>query len=745
MAEQDSSRRDHLWIPDEEVIKVGNKPTGRDKPRNVIPSEHGGKLSTGLQSIVDYIEHSKASDTLSDEDVIIFKVTLPEGEKLDNSQRMKILADNGINVNVVKDNRKAIVSTNKQRFQRLRNRVEDYKDRGRFKDFQFLDSFEPYMGSEKQAGKLRELALNISPPRTVDIQLLLVPGLGRGVYDRILPKLETRISEAHGEVVEKPYFLSDGTPVIRTVIPSVVLQGLSEDEAIYRVEETRFFSCEAGADRDSAQNAVSLDVDVNVEELPIVAVLDSGIILPKGFESLVIDHWSPAGCNGGDSVHGTKVASKTIFSNLGEQIRAGVMKPRARVVDCNILDGRVPENTLISRIQDAVSRYKDIVQIYNLSANAPAPIEGDEISIIGYELDNLMRLHGIQFVFSAGNHYLWKTCDSLEDVIDDDDSRIAAPADSMLGVTVGAVVACEHQGSISGKNYIAPYSRMGPGFAGFRKPDVSAYGATVLLEGNDGTVPEDDHSLLLHPGGTFVYDAGTSFTAPVVAGDLAEVTAITPYSDILLAKALLLHGTLPVWDEDQVADEDAEYIANLYGRGVTDPDLSMYSSPSRVTFLRTGDLNRLTKERVKFYMPTVLAAAPGRNVAKVTVTCVSRPPIDRTKGTEYLGAFVSASLHKVSGNGTGQPCANPPIKEGRRKWDTCFHFSRMFTTFEAGDWQIWLELRTRWEIENDIQVPYALAVTIEDLTRSLDIYSQIELETQGRFRPINTMRIPVTL
>jgi len=226
MAEQHSSRRDHLWIPDEEVIKVGNKPTGRDKPRNVIPSEHGGKLSTGLQSIVDYIEHSKASDTLSEEDVIIFKVTLPEGEKLDNSQRMKILADNGINVNVVKDNRKAIVSTSKQRFQRLRNRVEDYKDRGTFKDFQYLDSFEPYTGSEKQAGKLRELALNISPPSTIDIQLLLVPGLGRGVYDRILPKLELRISEAHGEIVEKPYFLSDGTPVIRTLIPSAVLQGL---------------------------------------------------------------------------------------------------------------------------------------------------------------------------------------------------------------------------------------------------------------------------------------------------------------------------------------------------------------------------------------------------------------------------------------------------------------------------------------------------------------------------------------
>ena len=63
--------------------------------------------------------------------------------------------------------------------------------------------------------------------------------------------------------------------------------------------------------------------------------------------------------------------------------------PRARVVDCNILDGSVPENIIIQRIQKAVESYHEVSKIYNLYANANLQNEGDEISIIGFELDAL--------------------------------------------------------------------------------------------------------------------------------------------------------------------------------------------------------------------------------------------------------------------------------------------------------------------------------------------------------------------
>ncbi len=87
--------KSHLWIPNEEVISVRNKKTGRDKPRNIVHSEHGEKLSNSLKLIISNYDKIHSTSSLSQEDLVIFKVNLPDGEKLDNTQRQKILADNG--------------------------------------------------------------------------------------------------------------------------------------------------------------------------------------------------------------------------------------------------------------------------------------------------------------------------------------------------------------------------------------------------------------------------------------------------------------------------------------------------------------------------------------------------------------------------------------------------------------------------------------------------------------------------
>jgi hypothetical protein len=52
-------------------------------------------------------------------------------------------------------------------------------------------------------------------------------------------------------------------------------------------------------------------------------------------------------------------------------------------------------------------------------------------------------------------------------------------------------------------------------------------------------------------------------------------------------------------------------------------------------------------------------------------------------------------------------------------------------------------LSTRWGTENDDEIPYALVITIEDLTKTNDIYAAIMAEAVGRFQPITSIRIPV--
>lgn len=732
-------QKSHLWIPDEEVQRIDKTLTARTTPKNVSYTEHGAKLSYSLQTIKQTMNNIVQDNSLVNTDMLVFGIELSEGEKIQDKK--DFFDANGMRVRAVKNVSSAIVTSTSSQFQSLKRRVDAYTKNGVGKGyFDYVENFKPFIGGEKDSSELRKTLSVQKPPLTLDVQLMLVPNLESEVYEAALSKLITKINETQGELQESPYYLSDKTPIVRAIIPTTALSRYENDLAIYRIEETDFFSVDANQDAMVDLGVLTLNPNINLDDLPIVAVLDSGVIFPAALSSLLIRQWIAPKSKGGDRDHGTKVASRVSFKYINQQLPTEIVTPRAKIIDCNILDGSVPVNIFIQRIQAAVNEFSDIAKIFNLSANAKAPIEGDEMSIVGYELDILQLHKGVQFFISAGNHNLWETESNLEDILDDDDSRIAAPADSMLSVAVGSVVGVDHQNSLSAKNEIAPYSRRGPGFKGFSKPDLSAYAGTIVMESSKCFVPNDSFSLLMSKESTLVPDAGTSFSAPVVAGDFAEIFSIIPDRNILLTKALLYHNAMPIWDEDSMTDEELTFAHNLYGRGLSNVEESKFSSPSRVTFVRTGTLNRKMKERVSIYMPPILAAQVGRNVAKVSVTCLSMPPVDRTKGTEYLGAYIRASLKKSHPNGTRLKQVNQNHKEGRQKWDVCHQFSKLFSKFDAGDWQVWLELFSRWDDKND-DVPYALVVTIEDVSGTLDVYS--EVQALNRYRALNTIRIRV--
>jgi len=731
-----NERKEHLWIPDEEVIRLDKTLTARPTPRNISFAEHGQKLSHSLQEIKKVMENISEDNSLADSNLMIFKVELPEGEKIKDKKDLFI--STGMQVKTVKSENKAVIATTKTQFQLLKSRIDNYAQSGSGKTyFDYIADFKPYIGSEKNSSALQRTTCAEKVPLTLDVQLMLLPNLDADIYENVIEKILNKIHSFKGELKDEPYILSDNTPVIRAIIPSCSLLHYENDTAIYRIEETDFFSADAASVNAIDLNDLQLDENIQIDNLPVVTILDSGVNFPDGLAPLILHHWKDALSGGGDTEHGTKVASRVAFKYICDQLPTTKVTPRTRIIDCNILDGSVPVNIFVKRIQNAVETFADISKIYNLSANSNSPIEGDEMSILGYELDALQLKKNVQFIVSSGNHQLWSVESNLEDILDDDDSRISAPADSMLSIIVGATSGETHPNSLSSTNEITSYSRRGPGFNGFSKPDLTAYGGSITYVAGSVSVPEDKYSLLLDKNGKLTPDAGTSFTAPIVAGDFAEILNIIPNQDILLAKALLYHNALPVWDEENITDEELTFAHNLYGRGMSNVDGSKYSSLTKVTFVRTGSLNRITKERVKIYMPEILAAQVGRNVAKVSVTCMSMPPVDRTKGTEYLGAYVRASLKKSSSDGKLIP-VQQNYKEGRQKWDVCHHFSKLFSKFEAGDWQVWLELFSRWEEEN-IDVPYALVVTIEDVSNTLDVYS--EVEALNRYKAISTIRL----
>lgn len=330
-------------------------------------------------------------------------------------------------------------------------------------------------GVEKESDELRKKIYHTSPPEKIDIQLMFIPNLQTQEYELIIKRMKEKIKATDGVIQQDIYYLSDNTPVMRVIIPSAALNRYENDSAVYRIEETRFFNAVVDDQNKTKQLPIELNSQVDVASLPIVAVLDSGVKFNKQYDQLIVEHWKAPDSSGGNCEHGTRVASKVAFAHLGKQLTTSqILTPRTRIIDCNILDGNVPENIMIQRIQAAVDKYADVTKIFNLSANSSSPIDGNEMSILGFELDVLQLKRGVQFVVSAGNHYLWRTNTSLDKILDDDDSKIAAPADSMLSIVVGALVGEDHQGSISGKDTVAPYSRCGPGFTGSLRPDVCA-------------------------------------------------------------------------------------------------------------------------------------------------------------------------------------------------------------------------------------------------------------------------------
>lgn len=502
-----------------------------------------------------------------------------------------------------------------------------------------------------------------------------------------------------------------------------------------------------------SQRTLTLNLNVPIDELPIVAVLDDGVDFPDSLRPIIMEQWTPSGATPGRRIHGTSVASKVAFADTGTQIALGTMTPRARIIDCNICGpdpestkpGFISNPTMIKRIKEAVLRYKDITKIFNLSSADNKPIEGDKISCLGYELDVLASKYKVQFVISAGNHELFRTQASLDDIICDDDARIAAPSDSMLNITVGAIVGQDHKGSLSKRCEVAPYSRIGPGFLGMRKPDIVAYGGTLL---NTGNPPADDYSLMLGAGNQLACEAGTSFTAPVIAGDLAQISMSIPDDDIFLAKTLLYHGSnLPIdAGKEKVKRDEAAFYGNLYGRRLPLIEASMYSTMHKVTFLHTGIMNKKHKQHVKFLLPKVcenMKKQKGKAKINVTVTCVTLSPVDSEKGSDYLQAYVSASLHSL--NGTDDlVSSNPQETDGRKKWDTCSHFEKPYSrSFTGGDWEVWLEPHTRYDEKQDRAVSYSLAITVEDLSQSLNLYDAIQAEAQGRFPAVQMVRVPI--
>ena len=181
----------------------------------------------------------------------------------------------------------------------------------------------------------------------------------------------------------------------------------------------------------------------------------------------------------------------------------------------------------------------------------------------------------------------------------------------------------------------SPFSRRGPGPGMLVKPDVVHYGGTCASDGQPvGGIRGP------YRNGIPLEAIGTSFAAPRVAAQLAQLVGFLPEPEPELLKLLLLLSCTSRGDHDA----DRRESVNYYGFGVPESPVAILScNPWECTVLLHGDIRPGRTLHVPFPFPPSLEDHQQRR-GSVRIALVYTPFLDSSKGSEYCQTNLTASF-----------------------------------------------------------------------------------------------------
>ena len=286
------------------------------------------------------------------------------------------------------------------------------------------------------------------------------------------------------------------------------------------------------------------------------------------------------------------------------------------------------------------------------------------------------------------------------------------------------------------------------------KPDVVHYGGTCgkYLEPVQGIRGPNRN-------GTVLEAIGTSFAAPRVAAQLAELAGALPDPEPELLKLLLLLSCASCGDHNI----DKRELINYYGFGVPESPVSLLScNPWECTVLLRGELRPGRPLQTPFPFPPSLTERQ-KTRGSVRMGLVYAPVFDSSKGSEYCQTNVTASLGRrfydpadgsenyrreippiPDEHGAGTQHERDLIEHGW-KWSPAKLYERQFTRLQANeiDWRLSVELLLRRELENsreNVRQPFWLGIRIADPEKRSPVYQEMHQEIQSR-----ALAQPITL
>jgi hypothetical protein len=136
----------HFVIQESDVDKIKNSPTGRTKIVPRIFSEHGQRLSLGIQQVEEFTILNPSSL----DDVVVVRPKLHEGHKFSEQSKQDFLKSRDIEVKAIQTNEVAVVATMPQAVQKFKQYVGTYAKNGTNKtDLQYVEEITPFHGVDK--------------------------------------------------------------------------------------------------------------------------------------------------------------------------------------------------------------------------------------------------------------------------------------------------------------------------------------------------------------------------------------------------------------------------------------------------------------------------------------------------------------------------------------------------------------------------------------------------------------------
>ncbi|MEQ8414010.1 MAG: S8 family serine peptidase [Imperialibacter sp.] len=525
---------------------------------------------------------------------------------------------------------------------------------------------------------------------------------------------------------------------------------------------------------------------------PKVCIIDSGVqsshpLLENAIDEANSRSYLPDNNVTADQVpsggHGTRVAGVALYFNNIQ--RTGDFKPILTIQNARILDesNSLPDNLSVPVLMGEIVTDYSVTgtRIYNLSVNERIPCATIHMSTWAAKIDQLILDHDILFVISAGNIHSQTISQFIEsgteypDYLFQDISRIANPAQSSFGITVGSICEGQYQDrdrrSFGSEGEISAFSRSGLGMWGSIKPDVVEYGGDFVRERQGQVVlitnrPECCPELVCS---TFDGNAslanrdmvGTSFSAPRVSHIIAAIQSNLPDYSTLLYKTLLIQSAR--WPEVYQSHTNPLNVIKHIGFGVPDLGRATSNSDYRITLVYEGNISPKKADVFNIKIPQEIRRVGDEYdiLVEITVSFRARPRRTRRYSYSYLSSYLQwessqfgesfdmfrnrviqstesdIELEEADQVGLG---SFPWTIQTRR--NSGIHDIKLNDSSTQKDWAIIKSHqltndfgigvigRNGWEKDLNTEIPYAIAVSFESVNRDIEIYDRIRVENQ---------------